>query len=109
MDRHAHHCGSDTDPPYHRTKHVGIRPSTVLPREDYGGVEKGNERYKVASIEYGTVHLSFHVIIRNIIRKNCPRHVTRFVVDLAGKCLEGMQMNSVSYLINRLEKNYHEA
>jgi hypothetical protein len=30
-------------------------------------------------------------------------------VDLVGKCIEGMQMNWVSYLINKLEKDYHEA
>jgi hypothetical protein len=32
-----------------------------------------------------------------------------FVIDLAGKCVEGLQMNWVSYLINQLEKYYHEA
>jgi hypothetical protein len=28
------HCGSDTDPLDHRTKHVGTGPSPFLPRED---------------------------------------------------------------------------
>jgi hypothetical protein len=31
-----------------------------------------------------------------------------FVVDLAGKCVEGMQMNWVSYLVNELEKDSRE-
>jgi hypothetical protein len=35
--------------------------------------------------------------------------VTGFVVDLAGKCVEGMQMNWASYLINELEKDCREA
>jgi hypothetical protein len=32
-----------------------------------------------------------------------------FVVDLAKKCIEGLQMNWVSYLINQLEKYCREA
>jgi hypothetical protein len=35
--------------------------------------------------------------------------VTRFVVDLAGKCVEGIQMNWASYLVNQLEKDFREA
>jgi hypothetical protein len=35
--------------------------------------------------------------------------VTGFVVDLAGKCAEGLQMNWVKYLINQLELDYREA
>jgi hypothetical protein len=31
-----------------------------------------------------------------------------FVVDLVGKCVEGMQMNWVSYLINKLEMDCRE-
>jgi hypothetical protein len=31
------------------------------------------------------------------------------VVDLAGKCVEGMKMNWASYLANELEKYCHEA
>jgi hypothetical protein len=50
------------------------------------------------------VHLSFQLIARNIVRKNHPTQVTGFMVDLAGKCVEGMQMNWASYLINELEK-----
>jgi hypothetical protein len=32
-----------------------------------------------------------------------------FIVDLAGKCMEGLQMNWVSYLVNQLERDCHEA
>jgi hypothetical protein len=32
-----------------------------------------------------------------------------FVVDLAGKCVEGMQMNLVSYLVNEMEKDCRKA
>jgi hypothetical protein len=35
--------------------------------------------------------------------------VTGFVVDLTGKCVEGLQMNWVKYLVNQLELDYHEA
>jgi hypothetical protein len=31
-----------------------------------------------------------------------------FLVDLVGKCIEGMQMNWASYLVNELEKDCHE-
>jgi hypothetical protein len=50
------------------------------------------------------VHLTFQLIDAKIIRKNHPTQVTRFVVDLTKKCLEGMQMNWVIYLINELKK-----
>jgi hypothetical protein len=39
-------------------------------KEDYDYVEKGKRGYKVASIQYGTVHLSFHLIAGKIIIKN---------------------------------------
>jgi hypothetical protein len=35
--------------------------------------------------------------------------VMGFVVDLTGKCVEGMKMNWASYLVNQLEKIFHEA
>jgi hypothetical protein len=34
--------------------------------------------------------------------------VKGFVVDLTRKCIEGLQMNWVSYLINQLEKDFCE-
>jgi hypothetical protein len=35
--------------------------------------------------------------------------VSSFVVDLTGKCTEGLQMNWVNYLVNQLEINCREA
>jgi hypothetical protein len=49
------------------------------------------------------------LIIGKLIRKNKPTQVTRFVVDLVGKCVEGMQMNWASYLVNYLEQDCREA
>jgi hypothetical protein len=77
-------------------------------KETYGDVEKGKQGYKVVSIQDGTVHLSCQLIAGNLIKKNRPTQVTGFVIDLAEKCVEGMQMNWVSYLVNELEKDYHE-
>jgi hypothetical protein len=55
------------------------------------------------------VHLVFYIIARKLIRKNHPTQVIGFIVDLAGKCVEGMQMNWASYLVSELEKDCHEA
>jgi hypothetical protein len=54
------------------------------------------------------VCLSYHLIADNLIKKNHPMQDTGFIVDLTGKCMEGMKMNWASYLINELEKDYHE-
>jgi hypothetical protein len=43
-----------------------------------------------------------------LVRKNHLTQVTGFMVDLARKSVEGMQMNWVSYLINEIKKDYHE-
>jgi hypothetical protein len=59
----------------------------------YGDVEKGKRGYKVASIQNGIMRLACQLIIGKIVRKNRPTQVTGFVVDLAGKCIEGLQMN----------------
>jgi hypothetical protein len=72
-------------------------------------VEKGKQGYKVASIKNGAVHLAFQMISGKLVRKNRPTQVVGFVIDLTGKCIEGMQMNWGSYLINQLEKDCHEA
>jgi hypothetical protein len=72
-------------------------------------VEKGKRGYKVASIQDGTVCLAFQLITGKLVRKNRPTQVTGFVVDLAGKCIEGVQMNWASYLVNELEKDCREA
>jgi hypothetical protein len=78
-------------------------------KDTYGDVEKGKWGYKVASIQNGTVCLAFQLITGKIVRKNRPMQVTGFVVDLAGKCVEGIQMNWASYLINQLEQDCREA
>jgi hypothetical protein len=52
--------------------------------------------------------LACQLIAGKLIRKNFPMQVTGFVVDLAGKCIEGMQMNWVSHLVNELEKDFRE-
>jgi hypothetical protein len=44
-----------------------------------------------------------------LVRKNRPTQVTDFVVDLTGKCTEGLQMNWVKYLVNQLELDCREA
>jgi hypothetical protein len=49
--------------------------------------------YKVSSIQDGVVHLACQFIAGKLVRKNRPTQVMGFVVDLAGKCIEGMQMN----------------
>jgi hypothetical protein len=75
-------------------------------KDTYGNVEKGTRGYKVASIKNAIVHLGFHMIARNLVRKKRPTQVTGFVVDLAWKCVEGLQMNWAKYLINQLELDY---
>jgi hypothetical protein len=62
-------------------------------KEDYGDVEKGTRGYKVASIESGIVHLACQLITGKLVHKNRPTQVSGFVVDLAVKCAEGLQMN----------------
>jgi hypothetical protein len=69
-------------------------------KDTYGDVEKGMRGYKVASIQNGAVHLSCHLIAGKLVRKNRPTQVTGFVIDLEGKCVEGLQMNWVKSLIN---------
>jgi hypothetical protein len=64
-----------------------------LLKESYEDVEKGKRGYKVASIQDGAVRLDCQLIVGKIVRNNRPTQVTGFVVDLAGKCIEGMQMN----------------
>ena len=78
-------------------------------KETYDNVEKGTQGYKVASIQNGAVHLACQLIVGNIVRKNRPTHVTGFVIDLAGKCVEGLQMNWMKYLVKHLELDCHKA
>jgi hypothetical protein len=72
-------------------------------------VEKGARGYKVASIESGTVHLACQLIAGKLVRKNRPTQVSAFVVDLAEKCVEGLQMNWAKYQVNQLEIDCREA
>jgi hypothetical protein len=57
-------------------------------KDTYGDLEKGIQGYKVASIQNGTVCLACQLIIGKLMRNNIPTEVTRFVVDLAEKCVE---------------------
>jgi hypothetical protein len=77
-------------------------------KETYGDVEKGTRGYKVASIQSDVVHLACQLITGKLDRKNRPTQVTGFVVDLAGKCAEGLQMNWVKYPVNQLELDFME-
>jgi hypothetical protein len=77
-------------------------------KEAYGDVEKGTRGYKVASIKSGVVHLTCQLIVGKLVHKNQPTQVSGFVVDLTGKCTEGLQMNWVKYLVNQLEIDYRE-
>jgi hypothetical protein len=109
------------DPSDHWIKHQGSDPQEFYPgkaadraltqriKDTYGDVEKGKRGYKVASIQNGTVHLACQLIVGNIVRKNKPMQFTRLVVDLIGKCIEGLQMNWTSYLVNQLDQDYREA
>jgi hypothetical protein len=55
------------------------------------------------------VCFGFQLIAGKLVRKNRPTQVTGFVVDLAGKCAEGLQMNWAKYLINQLELDCRQA
>jgi hypothetical protein len=63
----------------------------------------------ISSIQDGVVCVSCQLIVGKLVRKNRPTQVTGFVVDLAGKCTEGLQMNWLKYLVNQLELDYREA
>jgi hypothetical protein len=65
--------------------------------------------YKVASIESGAMHLACQLIAGKLVQKNQPTQISGFAVELAGKCLEGLQMNWVKYLVNQLEVDCREA
>lgn len=55
------------------------------------------------------MRLTCQLIDNMLIRKNRMTQVNGFVVDLARKCVEAMQMNWASYLVNELEKDCREA
>jgi hypothetical protein len=60
-------------------------------------------------IQSGTVRLACQLITGKLVRNNRPTQVTDFVVDLAGKCVGGLQMNWAKYLVNQLELDCREA
>jgi hypothetical protein len=62
-------------------------------KETYGDVEKGTRGYKVASIQSSIVRLACQLITGKLVCIKRPTQVTGFVVDLTGKCAEGLQMN----------------
>jgi hypothetical protein len=78
-------------------------------KDTYGDVEKGMRGYKVASIQSGAIHLACQLIAWKLVRKNCPTQVIGFVVNLIGKCAEGLQMNWAKYMVNQLELDCREA
>jgi hypothetical protein len=96
------------DPHQFYPEKVADRTLAQRIKESYGDVEKGKRGYKVASIQDGAMRLDFHIIAGNLIRKNWPTQLTRFVVNLIGKFVKGMQMNWASHLVNELEKDYCE-
>jgi hypothetical protein len=72
-------------------------------------MSRREQGYKVASIQNGVVCLTCQLIAGKLVCKNRPTQVTGFVVDLAGKCTEGLQMNWAKYLVNQLELDCREA
>jgi hypothetical protein len=59
-------------------------------KDTYGNVENGTRGYKVASIQNDAVCLACQLITGKLLRKNIPTQVTRFIVDLVGKYVEGL-------------------
>jgi hypothetical protein len=53
-------------------------------------------------------HFTYQMIAGRLVRKNRPTQVVGFVVDLAEKCAEGLQMNWAKYLVKQLELDYRE-
>jgi hypothetical protein len=97
------------DPHDYYPRRTADRALSQKIKEAYGNVEKGVRGYKVASIESGSVRLTYQLIARKLVCKNRPTQVSAFVVDLTGKCTEGLQMNWAKYLVNQLEIDCREA
>jgi hypothetical protein len=55
------------------------------------------------------VHLACQLIASKLVWKNRPTQFIGFVVDLIGKCMEGLQMNWAKYLVNQLDQYCREA
>jgi hypothetical protein len=54
------------------------------------------------------VCISSELLVGKLVRKNRPTQIIEFMVHLAGKCVEGMQMSWVNYVVNELEKDFCE-
>jgi hypothetical protein len=54
------------------------------------------------------VRLTCELIIGKLVQKNIPTQVIGFVVDLTGKCVEGIQMNWEMYLVNHIDQDCRE-
>jgi hypothetical protein len=54
------------------------------------------------------MQLTYQLIVGKLVQNNRPTQVTDFIVDLVGKCVEGLQMNWVKYLVNQLEIDFRE-
>jgi hypothetical protein len=55
------------------------------------------------------MRLAYQLIAGKLVCKNRLTQVTGFVVNLARKCAEGLQMNWVKYLVNQMELDCREA
>jgi hypothetical protein len=55
------------------------------------------------------VRLACQLITGKLVRNNRPTQVTGFLVDLTGKCTEGLQINWAQYLVNQQEIDCREA
>jgi hypothetical protein len=98
-----------TDPQEFYPRKVTDRTLAQTIKDTYNDVEKGMRGYKVDFIHNGATFLALQLIARKLVRKNRPMQIRRFFVDLAGKRMEGIQMNWVKYLVNQLELDYREA
>jgi hypothetical protein len=78
-------------------------------KDTYIDVENGTRGYKVSSIQNGAMCLACKLIVGKLVRKNRPTQVTGLVVDLTGKCIEGLHMNWVKYLVNQPELDCRKA
>jgi hypothetical protein len=81
------------DPQEFYPEKVAYRAMAQHIKDTYDNVEKGKRGYKLSSIQNGAVPLDFQLIASKLVKKNRPTQVTVFVIDLIGKCMEGMQMN----------------
>jgi hypothetical protein len=97
------------DPQDYYPRKTADRALSQKIKEAYENVEKGARGYKVTFIDSGAVRLAYHMITGKVVHKNRQTQVSGFVVDLTGKCVEGVQMNWSKYLVDQLELDCREA